>query len=215
MSREQKYTAIILKKQPLNEADEIITCFTREAGKIRGLAKAVKLAKSKLQNNLQGLFLVNLSVAGRGHLPKIIGVEPIQTFLRLRQNLELMKYAFYGSELLLKFTPDGQKNEKLFDLFLNFLVYLETYDTNFNLALAKFKTDFLSAVGFAAAYHQDLAKLKVQLEQCLNLESSSFPEISRVRDFGEIAPLQEFLSDFIVYHLEREVKSERFIKSVV
>ena len=214
MARELNFTAIILKKQPLGEADEIITFFTRESVKIRGLAKSVKLAKSKLQNSLQTLFLVDLSVAGSGNLPKIIRAQPEETFPNLRENLFLIKQAFYVSELVLKFTPDGQKNEKLFDLLLEFLKFLQTNNGSLELALAKFKTDFLSAIGFAAIYHQDLAKLQPQLKQCMELEKTSFRNIGS-RDFGEIAPLQKFLSDFIVNHLEREVRSEKFLKSVV
>ena len=53
MSRETKLTGIILKKQPLNESDEIITFYTKENGKIRALAKSVKSSKSKLQQKIQ------------------------------------------------------------------------------------------------------------------------------------------------------------------
>lgn len=215
MSREISYTAIILKKQPLGEADEIITFFTREAGKVRGLAKSVKLMKSKLQNSLQSLFLVNLGLSGSGSLPKIISAEVKQTFPGLRQNLDAIKRAFYASELVIKFMPDGQKNETLFNLVLDFFRYLENQPRNLDLALAKFKTEFLSAAGFAAVYHRDLVKDQNQLKQCLDLEKTSFDNINRAENFGEIAPLQEFLSQFIVYHLEREVKSERFLDSVI
>jgi DNA repair protein RecO (recombination protein O) len=79
MSRENTYAALVLKKQPLNEADELITVFTKEIGKLRVLAKSVKFAKSKLQYSLQSLFLVNLTVTGGG-LPKIIGVEVVNLF---------------------------------------------------------------------------------------------------------------------------------------
>ena len=54
--REIKHTGIILKKQPLGEADELITLFTKEQGKVRVLAKSVKSAKSKLQQNCRLCF---------------------------------------------------------------------------------------------------------------------------------------------------------------
>ncbi len=214
MSREANYQAIILKKQPFGEADEIITFFTREAGKVRGLAKSVKLAKSKLQNSLQALFLVNLSLAGSGFLPKIISAEPKKTFSRLRRDLSLVKRAFYASEVVLKFTPDGQKNGKLFDLLLNFLDHLENNGRNLEFALAKFKAGFLSAAGFGVSFHQDLKNQQQKLKQCGVLESRAFSELEG-SGLGDIGPLQKFLSDFIVYHLEREVKSESFLESVL
>lgn len=214
MSREQKYTAIILKKQAFNEADEIITFFTREAGKVRALAKSVKLPKAKLQNALQSLFLVHLTLAGQGRLPKIISAEPKKTFSRLRHNLNSLKRAFYASELVLKFTPDGQKNEKLFVLLLELLNFLDADNQNIDLALAKFKAGFLSSAGLSATAHDDLKDRAEQLNLTLALEACSFADLN-LKTWSDIAPLQKFLSDFIVYHLEREVKSEAFLKSVI
>ena len=215
MSREANYQAIILKKQAYGEADEIITFFSREAGKVRALAKSVKLAKARLQNALQALFWVDLVLAGKGeHLPKIIFAEPRKTFSRLRHDLNSLKRAFYASELVLKFTPDGQRNEQLFDLLLDFLKYLEAEGTDLESALAKFKAGFLSAVGLSATAHQTLESHTDQLNLALALEACSFTDLN-LKTWSNIAPLQKFLSDFIVYHLEREVKSEAFLKSVI
>lgn len=213
MSREISYTAIILKKQAFNEADEIITFFSREAGKVRGLAKSVKLIKSKLQNSLQNLILAEVVLAGRGHLPKIIGAQARETFRHMRQNLELMKHAFYASELVLRFTPDGQKNAELFDLFLDFLFFLNANPAKAGLALAKFKAGFLSAAGFSATAHQSLQSQAGQLRLCNELEACAFNRLEE-KSWSNLEPLQKFLSEFIVYHLEREVKSEAFLKSV-
>ena len=177
MARELNFTAIILKNSPSVKLMKLLLFLPVNPVKLGGLAKSVKLAKSKLQNSLQTLFLVDLSVAGSGNLPKIIRAQPEETFPNLRENLFLIKQAFYVSELVLKFTPDGQKNEKLFDLLLEFLKFLQTNNGSLELALAKFKTDFLSAIGFAAIYHQDLAKLQPQLKQCMELEKTSFRNI--------------------------------------
>lgn len=215
MLNEQNFTAIILKKQPFGEADEIITFFTRENGKVRGLAKSVKLAKSKMQNSLQSLFVVSLTLAGRGNLAKIISSEVRETHGGLRVNLENLKYAFYAQEVVLKFTPDGQKNEELFELLIKFLKFLETHTQNLDLALAKFKTDFLSVSGLAASYHQGLANRPEALSLCLSLETASFNELDPAKNVGDVEPLQKFLSEFIAYYLEREVKAEAFLRGVV
>ncbi len=214
MPREQTYTAIILKKQPFGEADEIITFFTRESGKLRGLAKSVKLSKSKLQNSLQSLFVVQISLAGKGHLPKIIFAEPQKVFSGLREDLEALKYAFYASELVLKFTPDAQKDEGLFGLLVGFLEFLELFPESREAALAKLKVDFLQLEGFSAAGHRDLAKRPDLLKLCQKLETTAFNDLSAL-DLKGLRALQEFLSEFIVYNLERQLKSERFLKDSV
>ena len=211
MSRETKYTAIILKKQPLNEADEIITFFTREAGKIRALAKSVKLSKSKLQNALQSLFLVNLTLAGKGSLPKIIGVQPVKIFAELRQNSDCIMRAYYACELVLKFMPDGQKNLKLFEFLSDFLTHLNSADPNLDSALAKFKAGFLSAIGLSPLFHQDLLNQPNNLKLCKRLESAHFNDLANQPTFLGLNDLQKFLSNFIVQHLERPVNSESFV----
>lgn len=214
MPREQSHTAIILKKQPFGEADEIITFFTRESGKLRGLAKSVKLAKSKLQNSLQSLFVVQISLAGKGHLPQIIAAEPQKVFSGLRQDLEALKGAFYAAELVLKFTPDAQKDEGLFDLLAGFLEFLDSHPSSREAGLAKLKIDFLQLEGFSAASHRDLAQKPDLLKLCQKLEVTGFNELPAL-DLKGLTPLQEFLSEFIVYNLERQLKSERFLKDSV
>jgi len=214
MSREIKYTAIILKKQLLGEADEIVTFFTEESGKIRALAKSVRLPKAKLKGFLQPLYLVELAVTHNGQLPKIIRAETKLVFVALRQDLKLLNHALYACELALKFTPDGQKNRKLFLLLLDFFNFLETSSNNLEVALAKFKADFLTIAGFAATAHEDLAVQPVQLETCKALETTFFKDLGN-QDWHNLEPLQKFLSRFIEHHFERTVNSERFINASV
>ena len=214
MSRETKYTAIILKKQPFGEADEIITFFSLETGKIRALAKSVKLAKSKMQNALQTLFLVELALAGRGNLPKIISAEVKDAFPALREDLEAIKPAYYACELVLKFMPDGQSNPELYTLLKDFFKHLETGRRGYGPALVKFKAGFLNAAGLSPAAHEGLQKESGSLKVCKDLEACAFVELDR-QTWQGLEPLQNFLSDFITHHLEREIKSENFLKTVV
>lgn len=214
MPREQTYTAIILKKQPFGEADEIITFFTSESGKLRGLAKSVKLPKSKLQNCLQSLFLVDLTLSGKSQLPQIIGAEPKKTFFRLRQDLESLKRAFYAAELVLKFTPDAQSNEGIFLLLENFLEFLDTYPDFKDAALAKLKASFLRLEGFSIVDHGDLSGRPELLKLCQRLEETGFGSL-QTRTWSGLGPLQDFLSEFIVFNLERQLKSEKFLNSPV
>ncbi|MCL5775345.1 MAG: DNA repair protein RecO [Patescibacteria group bacterium] len=132
MAREAIYHAVILKKQPFGDADEIITFFTLEAGKVRGLAKSVKLQKSKLQNVLQGLFYVRVVLAqgsGRGGaaLRKIIRCEALETFMPLRENLEATKAGLFAAETVYKATPDEQKNPQMFRDLLEYLRVLSKF----------------------------------------------------------------------------------------
>jgi len=235
MSRELRYTAIVLKKQPFSEGDEIITFFTKEQGKVRALAKSIKLSKSKLAQKLQSLFLVELQIAG-GQLPKIIGAEPREVFSRMRENMEAVKIAFYAQELVLKFTPDEHKNEELFNLFLEFLRFLDSaQEAVLGLGLAKFKMAILQALGLAvnqqvqtkpipiffSAEHGGFTVEKAGMavpRETLGLftallKTNGFLDLAQLSGAKGLPQLQDVLSQFIEYQLERKVKSEGFLKS--
>lgn len=230
MSRELHYTAIVLKKQPFSEGDELITFFTKEAGKLRALAKSVKFSKSKLQQKLQDLFLIRLGLA-QGSLPKVIEAEPERVFVNLRENLAAVKMAIYASELALKFTPDEQKNEALFFLLRDFFEFLDARGSKpiLNYGLAKFKIGVLQAVGLEIAY---LPKTKffspllggftaakstdawpvdsLILELFSSLKAGGFGDLANL-DSPAIGELQNLLSRFIEYQLERSVKSDKYL----
>ncbi len=244
MARENNYLAIILKKQPFGEGDEILTLFTKEAGKIRGLAKSTKLPKSKLQYALQALFLSKITTTKSSALPKIIRAETVKTFSHIRESLLAAKIAFYAIELLIKFTADEHKNEQLYNLSESFFGFLDSNSANerlLQLGLAKYKSDFLDCLGLgihfeipgddiinigfsnsrggflfeesAADYkHVDLKTFEV----FAILKKAAFSELPNVfnnyQDLVKNADeLQELLSSFIRYQLERDVRSEQFL----
>jgi DNA repair protein RecO (recombination protein O) len=237
MSRETRCRAIILKKQAFGESDEIITFFSRELGKIRCLAKSVKSPKSKLQQKLQSLFVVDISFS-HGKLPKIISVEPVKVFGQMRENLESLKRAFYAQELVLKFTADEQKNEPLYFLLEEFLEFLNSPAAAgiLDLGLLKFKLDILRALGLDV--HNEIAEsnpqavffspvrggfnrqssadsLKVSADVYklfLELRAAEFKNLSDVKNTSGEPDLQNLLSRFIEYQLERKVKSEKFLR---
>lgn len=236
MSRETKYTGIILKKQPFSEADEIITLFTKEAGKVRVFAKSVKLAKSKLNSKLQALFEVSISVAN-AKLPKLTAVETLEVFAALRENLQALKTAYYACELVLKFTPDEQKNENLFFLLEKFFTVLSgnISDEATETALAVFKIQILSALGFgietnlpknpqgqiffvpgAGGFSQSASSAAIPVSDqaygsFLNLKKTGFENIGLEQDETAVRDLNRLLSGFVEYQLERKMKSEKYL----
>lgn len=241
MSRENIYLSIILKKQPYGEGDELVTVYTREAGKLRALAKSTKFSRSKLQYGLQVLFLTRLTLTRSG-LPKIIGTEAVQLYPRIRDDLQALKVVFYVLELVLKFTPDEQKNQELFDLivsFLNFLDHAAGDEAMLNLGLAKFKIDFLFHLGLsihaeppagfsgqirfsgnrggflfgADAADASLVSLR-SFERFAELKNCSYDDLLNRAAGGDpnIGELQELLSRFVEFQLERGMMSERFLR---
>ncbi|MCX6797505.1 MAG: DNA repair protein RecO [Candidatus Doudnabacteria bacterium] len=236
MSKEQIYHAIVLKKQPLNEADEIVTFFTQEAGKVRGLAKSVKLSKSKLQHSLQSLFFLQVTLAGsrQAGLKKIIKTRILETFPHIRENLQSTKVIFYALELLLKGTADEHKNPKLFQLFLDFLSFCNKDGLQKDLTemtLLKFKISFLENIGLAIREpkgdqsqrlffsnfkggfvfgSQAADAVPVDREVYLLFNSLKNKEFARL-PAGNPKHLQKLITKFLEYQLEREIKAKHYL----
>ncbi len=238
MPRESTYQSIILKKQPYNEADEIITLYTREAGKLRVLAKSSKFSKSKLQYALQLLFLIDARIVGRSGLAKIIGAEIKNTFSHIRQNLQAVKICFYAAELVLKATPDEQPSTEMFDLLVWLLSFLDqntTKDGFLDLALVKFQINFLDNLGYGISFPELLPTEDNQVgfsnsqggfasqggidyipvsQEAFNIfKSLNGLPLEKLDKFNApesqtIQELRQLLSGFISYQLEREIKSE-------
>ncbi len=234
---QQKLSAIILKKQPYLEGDEIITLFTKEQGKVRCLAKSVKSHKSKLQQKLQALFLVEIIVT-TGKMPKIIGAEPIKVFSALRENLTGLKMAFYAIELVMKLTADEHKNEHLFNLLAEFLEFLNSSAEQkiLNLGLAKFKIEIMEVSGLGIRLPQNISSNqglflspstgsflaqsqgdalgfnKTSIEVFIKIKQSTFKDLTGLGKYTDIQEMQDALSKFVVYQLERRVKSEGYLR---
>ena len=145
----KKLTGIILKKQNYREADQIVTVWSREAGKVRCLAKSLRLPKSKLNYALQDLSLVQIELAGRGTLPTLIGAVTLEQHHALKTDLLKMINAFYASELMLKMTADEHPNEPAFELLLAFFGELQSADTSNSFSLVdRFALELAQALGF-------------------------------------------------------------------
>jgi DNA repair protein RecO (recombination protein O) len=241
MSKEQKYNCIILKKTPFKEADEIVTVFSRELGKLRFLAKSSKSNKSKLAFALQNLLLVNITLAGGfgRSMPKVISSQIVESFPRLRENLQACALAFYASELVYKFTPDEQENPVLFELLTDFLQFLNTSQLNnllLNPALAKFKINFLDSIGYSLscpssvmpdeklffsnlsggfikkALSLDSKSIKtLSVRQCIILKPGSFAELGLSEELLDCEELNSLLTGFLEYQLERTIHSEKLL----
>lgn len=237
--REIIYNGIILKQQPFGEADEILTFYTREAGKLRALAKSVKLSKSKLRHCLQPWFVLDVRLSAASGLAKVLGARVRENFPKLLENVRAISLAFVATELTLKFSPDVHKNTAVFDLLLGFLRRLNRAELSVAQAqnfLAKFKLEFLTAQGVGvrrpllsgAAAAQGFFSFQAggfTLERAADAKAASPQTLEAFRlldlsvwdEVESLTPLsgdlQALLSEFLEYHLQRRINSERFLES--
>jgi DNA repair protein RecO (recombination protein O) len=143
-----KYTGVILKKYPIGEADELLTIFTREAGKIRVKAVGSRKIKSRLAGSLQSLNEIEFETAGRRFLPVLISVRSRTLNNYLRENLKKFAHALVGIETLYRLTSDEEENPQLYELLLDFLKSLGNAARSEKLALRHFQLKLLGTLGF-------------------------------------------------------------------
>lgn len=171
----KKLTGIILKKQNYREADQIVSIWTREAGKVRVLARGLRKSSSKLNYACQDLSEAVLDITGRG-LPTLIGVRPIRQFKSLQQDLKKTAIAFYAAELMLKMTADEHPNVRAYDLLVDFLGKLEEQTVaNDYLLIDSFALSLTQVLGFGtpktANSHSEVTKfIEYILERSIKSE---------------------------------------------
>ncbi len=145
----KKLTGVVLKKQNYREADQILTLWTKDAGKVRVLAKSIRLPKSKLAFAVSDLSVCEIDIVG-GNLPVLIGAKVVRQFGNLQEDLQKMAVAFYAAELMLKMTADENPNEPAYSLLSEFLSNLDQAEcapSDFGL-LDSFSLEILDVLGF-------------------------------------------------------------------
>ena len=141
--------SIILKKSAFSENNEIVSLYTRDVGKLRVIARAIKSPKSKLAFGLQSLFYSDIEFAQTKKSPIITGVRVLNPFKRIRESIDAVTHALYATELILKCTPDEEPNVPLFDYYLLFLEHLDVVlGTNHSGCTGFFVLHVLSIIGY-------------------------------------------------------------------
>lgn len=118
--------AIVLKVHDYREADIIATLFTRELGKIQGVAPHARKSRKRFGGALDFFSRLSLSVRFREGLSRIDEADIVSLFPRIREDITGVAYATYACELTDLFLPDGMPNHRHYRLLCAFLERLDT-----------------------------------------------------------------------------------------
>lgn len=112
-----KTTAIILRSRKWGDADRIVTCYTQHLGKIRGVARGARRAKSQFGAALEPFTICHLNLFEKqgDSLFRISHVDLVTSFQSLREDLELMTSAARMVNVVSAVTPDGDPDPRLFE----------------------------------------------------------------------------------------------------
>jgi DNA repair protein RecO (recombination protein O) len=141
--------AIVIRSLPYGESDKIITFFTRDYGKIKGIAKGARRSRKRFQNALE-LFshirLVFFDREGMG-LVRADECDLLGSFSKIREDLRKIYYGHYFLELVDEMTGEREANPGTFDLLLSSLSNLEERETQEDM-LRIFEIRMLSLSGY-------------------------------------------------------------------
>ena len=118
--------SLVLRTYPYREADLIVSFFTRDQGKLRGVARRARRPKSAFGSGLERLSHVRMAYFQRegGELVNLNGCELIGSAFLLQSDYASGLALDFLAEATEQLLPAQEPNEKFFRLLLSVLNYL-------------------------------------------------------------------------------------------
>jgi DNA repair protein RecO (recombination protein O) len=243
-------SAIVMKTLDYGESDRIITFYTSDFGKIKGIAKGAKRSRRRFSNALELFTLSRIIFFDKREsgLVRIEGCDIVSTFPAIREDIRKIAFGCYLVELVDEMTAEREPNPHLFSTVTTFLSLLNEGQAETQI-LRVFEARLLSLLGY-----------RPELTRCLrcgeSLERAGQTRFSVMKGgllcgrcsegYGDLLPasqgtakilslamemdlskvgrlkfsrqaLQEgeaILSQFIQYHINKELKSKKFLKDL-
>lgn len=166
--------AIILKKIPIREYDELVVCYTKNTGKQTYLAKSVRRHSSKQLSHLDTLNWVDFVLVcpknsssdqpdnGRSIITQSVSIK---TFHNLKENPKGMALAFFILDIFDKIVFDGEYDEDLWNFLTGYLIHLNNLakqkNTDWKKEFNELKNSLLKVLGYNRDQQiQELARSK-------------------------------------------------------
>jgi len=120
--------SFILQTYPFREADLVVSFFTRDQGKLRGVARRARRPKSSFGSGLERLSHATVSYYQKENreLVSLNSCELVQSQFALASNFESSVALDYLAELTEQLLPPNETNERHFRLLIAVLNYLHS-----------------------------------------------------------------------------------------
>ncbi|MBV9034638.1 MAG: DNA repair protein RecO [Acidobacteriaceae bacterium] len=118
----------VLRTYPFREGDLIVSFFTRDQGKLRGVARRARKPKSSFGSGLERLSLVNLTYSQKEtrELVNLYNGELLQSQFDLISDFETSVALDYVAEISEHLLPEHEPNERFFRLITAVLAHMHT-----------------------------------------------------------------------------------------
>jgi len=201
--------AIVLRLTDYGESDRIVSLFTLERGKLRGIARGAKRSRKRFAGALDPFAHLKLQLGTGSGLTNLLSADILNIFSGIRADLAKIGSAAYACELVERLTPEEEPSPRLFRLLYCYLERLDAApispsDRRF------FAVNLLKILGYqpeleVRGVSQETASLLARAMQTGRFGAVVFPDhLLREADL--------LLNPAIDLHLDRELKSLAFLK---
>ena len=150
--------AIVLQTTDYAEWDRIVSLYTKDFGRIRGIAKSAKRSQRRFGSTLEPFSYVNVFFVAKENqgLIRLERCEIIRAFPDIAQDIRKVVYGNYFLELVHMLTPERQAGPDTFDLLLYFITLLGENDFREDL-MRLFELRLFSLLGYQPRFSECVA----------------------------------------------------------
>jgi DNA repair protein RecO (recombination protein O) len=119
--------AVVLRTYPLGNSDKIVVVYTRNHGKLRGVAKGARRIKNRFMGRLEPFNWIEMVCFEKENrdLVSIDKIELLKSFSSQVRDYRCFLQLNYLAELMFETTPDREPNDCLFRLLLMVLAEMQ------------------------------------------------------------------------------------------
>lgn len=204
--------SFILQTYPFREADLVVSFFTRDQGKLRGVARRARRPKSNFGSGLERLSHATVSYYQKENreLVSLNSCELVHSQFALAANYESSVALDYLAEVTEQLLPPNETNERHFRLLMAVLDYLRSGGNPF-AAVTYFALWAVRLAGFLP----DLRVGAESREIAAEMLATPIQQLSpRAWSKETAADLRRLLNRLIEEHVERKLQTPRILESL-
>jgi DNA repair protein RecO (recombination protein O) len=204
--------SFILQTYPFREADLVVSFFTRDQGKLRGVARRARRPKSSFGSGLERLSHATVSYFQKENreLVSLNSCELLHSQFALASNYEASVALDYLAEITEQLLPPNETNERHFRLLMAVLDYLRSGGSHF-AAATYFALWSVRLAGFLPDLRVREESLAISQEMLLTPIHNLSP---RAWTKETATDLRRLLNRLIEQHVERNLHTPRILESL-
>jgi DNA repair protein RecO (recombination protein O) len=123
-----KTRAVVIGRRAFGESDRLVDFYTRDYGKVRGIARSARRPRSRFGSALELLTLGEMVFfdTGRSELVQVDHFDIVRAFVGVREDLQRLGHGAWTVEVVARLSADRDPHPALFALLVRALTALET-----------------------------------------------------------------------------------------